>query len=165
MYTLDNLQQNKIADLKEIATKLNLKKFQKLNKTDLIYKILDEQATQSTVSSKEVIEKKEDHSGSKKKRERFVKNPKNTSEEKTIEKVENKTTEKAENKTSEKKENIKKESPIKNQQKNNKENQNKKPNLKADQNNPNNPNHKKKNTKQDPNLNTNNKKGLDYDYD
>jgi hypothetical protein len=27
MYTLDNLQQNKIADLKEIATKLNLKKF------------------------------------------------------------------------------------------------------------------------------------------
>ncbi|MBT7620240.1 MAG: transcription termination factor Rho, partial [Flavobacteriales bacterium] len=72
MYTLDNLQQNKIADLKEIATKLNLKKFQKLNKTDLIYKILDEQATQSTVSSKEVIEKKEDHSGSKKKRERFV---------------------------------------------------------------------------------------------
>ncbi len=40
MYTLDDLQQNKIADLKEIATKLNLKKFQKLNKTDLIYKIL-----------------------------------------------------------------------------------------------------------------------------
>ena len=40
MYTLDNLQQNKIADLKEIATKLNLKKFQKLNKTNLIYKIL-----------------------------------------------------------------------------------------------------------------------------
>ena len=56
MYTLDDLQQNKIADLKEIATKLNLKKFQKLNKTDLIYKILDEQAT---VSSKEVTEKKE----------------------------------------------------------------------------------------------------------
>ena len=168
MYTLDNLQQNKIADLKEIATKLNLKKFQKLNKTDLIYKILDEQATQSTVSSKEVIEKKEDHSGSKKKRERFVKNPKNTSEEKTIEKVENKTAKKVENKTPEKKENIKKESPIKNHNNNNnnnKENQNKKPNLKADQNNPNNPNHKKKNLKQDPNLNTNNKKGLDYDYD
>ncbi|MDC0201688.1 transcription termination factor Rho [Flavobacteriales bacterium] len=168
MYTLDDLQQNKIADLKEIATKLNLKKFQKLNKTDLIYKILDEQATQSTVSSKEVIEKKEDHSVPKKKRERFVKNPKNTSEEKTIEKVENKTDKKVENKTPEKEENIKKESPIKNHQNNNnnnKENQQKKPNLKADQNNPNNPNHKRKNTKQDPNLNTNNKKGLDYDYD
>ena len=165
MYTLDNLQQNKIADLKEIATKLNLKKFQKLNKTELIYKILDEQATQSTVSSKEVIEKKEDHTGPKKKRERFVKNPKNTSEEKTIEKVENKTTNKLENKNPEEEENIKKESLIKNHQNNNKENQKKKPNLKADQNNPNNPNHKKKNLKQDPNLNTNNKKGLDYDYD
>ena len=77
MYTLDDLQQNKIADLKEIAAKLNLKKFQKLNKTDLIYKILDEQAT---VSSKEVTEKKEEHSSPKKKRERFVKNPKNNSE-------------------------------------------------------------------------------------
>ena len=51
MYKLDDLQQKKVADLKEIATKLNLKKFEKLNKTDLIYKILDEQAT---VSSKEV---------------------------------------------------------------------------------------------------------------
>ena len=100
MYTLDDLQQNKIADLKEIATKLNLKKFQKLNKTDLIYKILDEQAT---VSSKEVTEKKEENSDPKKKRERFVKKPKNNSEEKTTENVENKTTKKEEN--------IKKETP------------------------------------------------------
>ena len=44
MYKLDDLQKKKVADLKEIATKLNLKKFEKLNKTDLIYKILDEQA-------------------------------------------------------------------------------------------------------------------------
>ena len=162
MYKLDDLQQKKVADLKEIATKLNLKKFEKLNKTDLIYKILDEQAT---ASSKEVTEKKEDNANPKKKRSRFLKKSKNTSEEKTIEKEEIKTTEKVVNKTSEKEENIKKESPIKNQQQNNKANQNKKPNQKADQNNPNNPNHKKKNSKQDPNFNTNNKKGLDYDYD
>ena len=64
MYKLDDLQQKKVADLKEIATKLKLKKFEKLNKTDLIYKILDEQAT---ISSKEVIEKKEEHSSLKKK--------------------------------------------------------------------------------------------------
>ena len=64
MYKLDDLQQKKVADLKEIATKLNLKKFEKLNKTDLIYKILDEQAS---TSSKEIPEKKEDKSDSKKK--------------------------------------------------------------------------------------------------
>ena len=46
MYKLDDLQKKKVADLKEIATKLNLKKFEKLNKTDLIYKILDEQSFQ-----------------------------------------------------------------------------------------------------------------------
>ncbi len=45
MYKLDDLQKEKVANLKEIATKLNLKKFEKLNKTDLIYKLLDEQAT------------------------------------------------------------------------------------------------------------------------
>ena len=45
MYKLDGLLKKKVADLKEIATKLNLKKFEKLNKTDLVYKILDEQAT------------------------------------------------------------------------------------------------------------------------
>ena len=53
MYKLDDLQKKKVADLKEIATKLNLKKFEKLSKTDLIYKILDEQAE----SSKETNEK------------------------------------------------------------------------------------------------------------
>ena len=154
MYTLDDLQQNKIADLKEIATKLNLKKFQKLNKTDLIYKILDEQAT---VSSKEVTQKEEKNSNPKKKRENFVKKPKNNSEEKTTENVENKTPKKEEE--------IKKEAPVTNPQHNNKPNQNKKPNHKADQNNPNNPNNKTKNTNQDPNYSQNNKKGLDYDYD
>ena len=32
--------------------KLNLKKFEKLNKTDLIYKILDEQASSSSIEEK-----------------------------------------------------------------------------------------------------------------
>ena len=52
MYKLDGLLKKKVADLKEIATKLNLKKFEKLNKTDLIYKILDEQASSSSIEEK-----------------------------------------------------------------------------------------------------------------
>ena len=70
MYKLDDLQKKKVADLKEIATNLNLKKFEKLAKTDLIYKILDEQAT---TSSKEVKETVDIKSTPKKKRERFIK--------------------------------------------------------------------------------------------
>ena len=56
MYKLDDLQKKKVADLKEIATNLNLKKFEKLAKTDLIYKILDEQATTSSKEVKETVE-------------------------------------------------------------------------------------------------------------
>ena len=63
MYKLDDLQKKKV-DLKEISNKLNLKKFEKLNKTDLIYKILDEQAKQSK-EEKQILQLK--------KRERFKK--------------------------------------------------------------------------------------------
>ena len=66
MYKLDDLQKEKVANLKEIATKLNLKKFEKLNKTDLIYKILDEQATSASKEEKP-------NPAPKKKRERFQK--------------------------------------------------------------------------------------------
>ena len=59
MYKLDDLQKKKVANLKEIASKLNLKKFEKLNKTDLIYKILDEQATTSSKETKIPPKKKE----------------------------------------------------------------------------------------------------------
>jgi len=44
MHKLTDLQKKKVADLKEIASGLNIKSFEKLNKTDLIYKIIDEQA-------------------------------------------------------------------------------------------------------------------------
>ena len=54
MYKLDGLLKKKVADLKEIATKLNLKKFEKLNKTDLIYKILDEQASSSSIEDEPI---------------------------------------------------------------------------------------------------------------
>ena len=44
MYTIDELQVRLLSELREIAEELDLKNFKKLNKTDLIYKILDQQA-------------------------------------------------------------------------------------------------------------------------
>jgi len=44
MYDILELNQKKVAELKDIANELNIKKFEKLKKEDLIYKILDEQA-------------------------------------------------------------------------------------------------------------------------
>jgi len=44
MYKLEELNVKKVADLKVIATELNLKKFEKLKKEDLAYAILDHQA-------------------------------------------------------------------------------------------------------------------------
>ena len=44
MYKLEELNAKKVADLKAIATELNLKKFEKLKKQDLAYAILDHQA-------------------------------------------------------------------------------------------------------------------------
>jgi transcription termination factor Rho len=44
MYTIDELQARLLSELREIAEQLDLKNYKKLNKADLIYKILDQQA-------------------------------------------------------------------------------------------------------------------------
>ena len=44
MYDILDLNNKKVGELKEIAEKLNLTKFDKLKKQELVYKILDEQA-------------------------------------------------------------------------------------------------------------------------
>ena len=44
MYDIIELNGMKVADLREVAKELDIKKFDKLKKQDLIYKILDEQA-------------------------------------------------------------------------------------------------------------------------
>ncbi len=44
MYTIDELQARLLSELREIAEQLDLKNYKKLNKGDLIYKILDQQA-------------------------------------------------------------------------------------------------------------------------
>ena len=141
MYKLDDLQKKKVADLKEIATKLNLKKFEKLNKTDIIYKILDEQATNSS--------KEEPDSSKKKIRSKFKKKS-HTNEGNTKKTGEEKINEDEKKNTDGKDKNIEKKRSEK--FKDNKERLNQ-------------PNNKKKTPNQDPNFNTNNKKSLDYDYD
>ena len=44
MYTIDELQVRLLSELRDIAEQLDLKNYKKLNKADLIYKILDQQA-------------------------------------------------------------------------------------------------------------------------
>ena len=44
MYDILDLNNKKVGELKDIAEKLNLSKFDKLKKQELVYKILDEQA-------------------------------------------------------------------------------------------------------------------------
>ena len=44
MYTIDELKLMLLSELKEIAEKMAVKNFKKLNKQDIIYAILDQQA-------------------------------------------------------------------------------------------------------------------------
>tara|TARA_B110000879_G_scaffold116786_1_gene155320 strand:+ start:1460 stop:3181 length:1722 start_codon:yes stop_codon:yes gene_type:complete len=57
MYKLEELNAKKVADLKVIATELDLKKFEKLKKEDLAYAILDHQAENKQPQSIPVIKK------------------------------------------------------------------------------------------------------------
>jgi len=59
MYKLEELNAKKVADLKAIATELNLKKFEKLKKEDLAYAILDHQAENAQPQTVQVLEKKQ----------------------------------------------------------------------------------------------------------
>ena len=59
MYKLEELNAKKVADLKVIATELNLKKFEKLKKEDLAYAILDHQAENTPPKSSSEIKKKQ----------------------------------------------------------------------------------------------------------
>ena len=59
MYKLEELNAKKVADLKVIATELNLKKFEKLKKEDLAYAILDHQAENTQPQPVPVLEKKQ----------------------------------------------------------------------------------------------------------
>jgi len=54
MYKLEELNAKKVAELQEIAQKLNIKKFDKLNKEELAYAILDHQAENAKATEKPI---------------------------------------------------------------------------------------------------------------
>ena len=58
MYDIIELKEQKLADLQEIAKKLNIKNYMKLKKMDLIYQVLDSQALKP-IASEDVSEEKE----------------------------------------------------------------------------------------------------------
>lgn len=69
MYDILQLNQKTVVELKELAKKLEIKKFQKLKKEDLIYQILDQQAVKpEVVKSAQSEESKEDSSKSDRKK-------------------------------------------------------------------------------------------------
>jgi len=59
MYDILDLNNKKVGELKEIAEKLNLTKFDKLKKQELVYKILDEQAINPPKAEKKEVVKTE----------------------------------------------------------------------------------------------------------
>ena len=52
MYKLEELNNSKVSDLKDIAKKLEIKNYDKLKKLDLAYAILDHQAEHNNPSKK-----------------------------------------------------------------------------------------------------------------
>ncbi|OEK08758.1 transcription termination factor Rho [Flavivirga aquatica] len=89
MFEISQLKEKKLSDLQEIAKKLNVPKYRSLKKLDLVYQILDQQATdpkavKAVVSPTEPAEKKEEIKTEKKPeprkpRQRVQKPVKNTS--------------------------------------------------------------------------------------
>ncbi len=73
MYTIDDLNVRLLSELKEIAEEMGVKNFKKLPKKELIYKILDEQASSPEAAEKPVAKKPKptdngDHSKTEEKR-------------------------------------------------------------------------------------------------
>ena len=58
MYKLEELSNKKVSDLQTIAKELNIKKFNKLNKEELAYAILDYQAENSKTTLKPIKKQK-----------------------------------------------------------------------------------------------------------
>lgn len=93
MYDINQLNSLKLADLKEIAQKEGLTKFDKLKKQELVYKILDEQAEKhSKVDAKDVKE------GQGNNRDRRPRKNQNEGQRVKLETEETKVTEQAEEK-------------------------------------------------------------------
>ncbi|MEQ9405361.1 MAG: transcription termination factor Rho [Cyclobacteriaceae bacterium] len=100
MYTLDDLSVMLLSELREIAEQLGIKNAKKTAKQDLIYKILDQQATMPDGEIKKIKEGK----GSSESEPEKEKSPERNQEEKSERKPERKRDEKSERKPERKKE-------------------------------------------------------------
>ena len=86
MFEISKLKEQKLSELQEIAEKLNISKYKTLKKLDLVYKILDHQASNPENEEKNSSENKKDF----KPKENRIRNQKNksVSKESTKEKSE-----------------------------------------------------------------------------
>jgi len=104
MYKLEELNVKKIADLQEIADKLKIKKFSKLNKEELAYAILDCQAENTKIAGKPVIRKRLETKSTKNKAGNLeLKNPQESKNKKEESKTSNKKIDDKEKKVSQQK--------------------------------------------------------------
>lgn len=89
MYTIEELNVRLLSELKEIAEELGLKNFKKLNKQDLIYKILDQQAVtpESELPEKKAGEQPDKKTKSRPRKRENVKKEENSDKEKSSEEL------------------------------------------------------------------------------
>jgi transcription termination factor Rho len=90
MFEISKLKELKLSELKEIAEKLNISKYKTLKKLDLVYKILDHQASNPEDEEKNSSENKSENKKDFKPKENRIRNQKNksVSKESTKEKSE-----------------------------------------------------------------------------
>ena len=90
MFEISKLKEQKLSELQEIAEKLNISKYKTLKKLDLVYKILDHQASNPEDEEKNSSENKSENKKDFKPKENRIRNQKNksVSKESTKEKSE-----------------------------------------------------------------------------
>ena len=90
MFEISKLKEQKLSELQEIAEKLNISKYKTLKKLDLVYKILDHQASNPENEEKNSSENKSENKKDFKPKENRIRNQKNksASKESTKEKSE-----------------------------------------------------------------------------
>ena len=90
MFEISKLKEQKLSELQEIAEKLNISKYKTLKKLDLVYKILDHQASNPESEEKNSSENKSENKKDFKPKENRTRNQKNksVSKESTKEKSE-----------------------------------------------------------------------------
>ena len=79
MFEISKLKEQKLSELQEIAEKLNISKYKTLKKLDLVYKILDHQASNPEDEEKNSSENKSENKKDFKPKENRIRNQKNKS--------------------------------------------------------------------------------------